>query len=189
MFTHQIHQQSSNYTDSRQILKEIELFGPHRLMFEWNFPSLGANKANEKSMIKSRKIRFTSVERGFPVKSSVRTARVFFFFFTEKLLYRCHERVECMNVEFARRAMKFSHTSSGFVDVRCRERSGILLRGPDRKKPDRLAANQSARFPRIPDRKNIKYFTRCSVLRKVAFILKLGSALRKVLINPKYSNR
>ena len=37
----------------------------------------------------------------------------------------------------------------------CRERSGILLRGPDRKKPDRLAANQSARFARILDRKKI----------------------------------
>ena len=51
MFTHQIHQQSSNYMDSRQILKEIELFEPHGLMFEWNFPSLGANKVNEKFMI------------------------------------------------------------------------------------------------------------------------------------------
>ena len=64
-----------------------------------------------------------------------------------------------MNVEFARHAVKrISHTFSDFVDVRCRERSGILLRSPDRKKPDRLAANQSARFARIPDRKKIKYY-------------------------------
>ena len=41
----------SNYTDSRQIMKEIELFEPHGLMLEWNFPNLGANKANEKSII------------------------------------------------------------------------------------------------------------------------------------------
>ena len=66
-----------------------------------------------------------------------------------------------MNVEFARYAVKFSRAFSDFVDVRCRERSGILLsgpesRGPDRKKPDRLAANQSARFARIPDRKKSK---------------------------------
>ena len=49
----------------------------------------------------------------------------------------------------------FSRACSDFVDVRCRERSGILLRGSDRKKLDRLAANQSARFARIPDRKKI----------------------------------
>ena len=60
-----------------------------------------------------------------------------------------------MNVEFARHAVKFSHTFSDFVDVRCREQSVILLRGPDCKKPDRLAANQSAHFARIPDRKQI----------------------------------
>ena len=58
-----------------------------------------------------------------------------------------------MNVEFPSYAVMFSHAFSDFVDVRCREQSGILLRGPDRKKPDRLAANQSARFARIPDRK------------------------------------
>ena len=42
----------------------------------------------------------------------------------------------------------------------CRKQSGILLRGPNRKKPDWLAANQSTRFARIPDRKknNANYF-------------------------------
>ena len=60
-----------------------------------------------------------------------------------------------MNVEFTCHAVKFSHTFSVFVDVRCREQSGILLRGPDRKKPDRLAASQSVRFARIPDRQKI----------------------------------
>ena len=39
----------------------------------------------------------------------------------------------------------------------CCEQSGILLRGPDRKKTDGLAANQSTRFARIPDRKKILY--------------------------------
>ena len=34
--THQIHQQSSNYTDSRQILKDIEVSELRGLMFEWN---------------------------------------------------------------------------------------------------------------------------------------------------------
>ena len=41
----------------------------------------------------------------------------------------------------------------------CADVSGpeSLLRGPDRKKLDRLAANQSAaHFPRIPDRKEKK---------------------------------
>ena len=61
----------------------------------------------------------------------------------------------CMNVEFARYAVMFSHAFSDFVDVCCHKRSGILLRGPDCKKPDRLAANQSARFARILDRKKI----------------------------------
>ena len=60
-----------------------------------------------------------------------------------------------MNVEFARYAVMRSHAFSDFADVRCRERSGILLRGPVPKKPDRLAANQSARFARIPDRKKL----------------------------------
>ena len=99
---------------------------------------------------------------GFPCQK-FRTNSSSLDLFTEKLLYRCHEPVECMNVEFARHVVKFSHTFSDFVDVRCRERSGILaersgilLRGPDRKEPDRLAANQSARFAGIPDRKKIK---------------------------------
>ena len=60
-----------------------------------------------------------------------------------------------MNVEFARYAVKFSHALSRAVR-NPPERSGILLRGPDRKKPDRLAANQSTRFARIPDHKKIK---------------------------------
>ena len=37
MFTHQIHQQYSNCTDSRQILKEIELFKTHGLKFYRDF--------------------------------------------------------------------------------------------------------------------------------------------------------
>ena len=60
-----------------------------------------------------------------------------------------------MNVEFARYAVMFSRAFSDFVGVRCRERSGILLSGPGRKKPDRLAANQSALIARIPDRQKI----------------------------------
>ena len=60
------------------------------------------------------------------------------------------------NVELTRRAVKFFHTSSAFVGVCCRERSGILLRRQDREKLDRLAANQSARFARISDRKKKK---------------------------------
>ena len=99
------------------------------------------------------------MERGFPVKSSVQTARVLIC-----LLKNCFTDVmNRLNVEFTRHAGKFSHTltCSDFVDVRCRERSGILLRGPDRKKPDRLAANQSARFARIPDRQKIKCVTLC----------------------------
>ena len=104
-------------------------------------------------------ILFTSVKRGFPVKSSLQTVLVLICL----LKNRWHEPVECMNVEFARHAVKFSHTFSDFVDVRCRERAGILLSGSESfwevrivKKPDRLAANQSARFARIPDRKKNK---------------------------------
>ena len=104
-----------------------------------------------------REIRKDSVyvgEAGFPCQKFC-TNSSSLDLFTEKLLYRCHEPVECMNVEFSRYAVRFSRAFSDFVDVRCRERCGILLRGPDRKKPDRLAANQSARFARIPDRQKI----------------------------------
>ena len=123
-------------------------------MFEWNFPSLMANKANESPWFKSRKDYVYVGGAGFPCQKFC-TNSSSLNWFTEKLLYRCHEPVECMNVEFARHAVKFSYTFSDFVDLRCRERSGILLRGPDRKKTDRLAANQSTRFTRIPDRKKI----------------------------------
>ena len=38
IFMQQIHQQFSNSMDSRQILKESELFEPHGLKFNQNFP-------------------------------------------------------------------------------------------------------------------------------------------------------
>ena len=56
---------------------------------------------------------------------------------------------------YVRVVMLIKQISEILLSWWCREQSGILLRGPDRKKPDRLAANQSARFARIPDRKKI----------------------------------
>ena len=73
--------------------------------------------------------------------------------FTEKLLYRCHEPVECMNVEFARYAVMFSHNCQILLTCTVASAPESLLRGPDRKKPVLLAVNQSARFTRIPGRK------------------------------------
>ena len=46
MFTHQIHQKYSSYTDSRQNVKGIELFEQHGVKFDRNFPSLEAKKVN-----------------------------------------------------------------------------------------------------------------------------------------------
>ena len=49
------------------------------------------------------------------------------------------------------------------------ERSRILLSAPDRKKPNRLAANQSVCFARILDRKIIGYDTmRCYISGEAA---------------------
>ena len=112
MFTPQIHRHSSNYTDSRQILKEIELFGPHGLMFEWNFQKSWSKQSKRKvHVLNLENILFTSVKRTCTNSPSLEL-------FTEKLFYVCHEPVECMNVEFARYAVMFSHAFSNFVDVR-----------------------------------------------------------------------
>ena len=54
----------------------------------------------------------------------------------------------------------------------------ILLRGPDRKKPDRLAANQSARSARIPDRKKIN--SSFVFMRNKAFSLQVCPVIFKL---------
>ena len=121
------------------------------------FQVLERTKPTKSPWFKSRKDSGTSVERGFPVKSSVQAARVLFFFCWKTALqmswtgwvYECGIPSLCSEV--------FSYIF-GLVDVGCRERSGILLRSPDRKKPDRLPAKQSARSARIPDRKQMRYY-------------------------------
>ena len=82
------------------------------------------------------------------------------WFVWEKLLYRCHELVECMNVNSL--VMQWSFLIHLQTLVTC-----AVTSGPDRKKMDRLAANQSACFARIPDRKKIKSVNQlymCSML-------------------------
>ena len=75
--------------------------------------------------------------------------------------FKCTDECQKLSMSYQIRRSHFENVDRMISAVddsdRCRERSGILLRGPDLKKPDRLAANQSARFVRIPDRKINKY--------------------------------
>ena len=75
MFTHQIHQQSSNCTDSRHLERDWALWATW-FDVRVEFSKSWSEQSKRSPWFKYRKDSVYVVERVFPVKSSVRTARV-----------------------------------------------------------------------------------------------------------------